>query len=355
MTGELRVRSAGSSASARDTGRTTDRGDDVTRAANRASEAARPSAAPANTASGPADTFGFQVTFFRSATGLAAASPSRFAARQLVFAHAALSDLAGRRLRHDQRIARAGFGVASAAEADTALVLDGWRLSREAAAPVGHYRTQLQSDLAGFAFDFTVTPTQPVLLQGNAGWSRKGGRAEQASFYYSEPQLAVAGRLRVDGRTLDVDGRAWLDHEWSDSLLEAGAVGWDWIGMNLDDGSALTAFRIRDAQGGTRWAGGSFRRAGGSVQDFASGDVRFEPVRRWTSAATRATYPVEWTVDTPAGRFAVKALLDDQELDSRSSTGSVYWEGLSDLLDASGRRVGRGYLEMTGYAAPLAL
>jgi predicted secreted hydrolase len=48
-------------------------------------------------------------------------------------------------------------------------------------------------------------------------------------------------------------------------------------------------------------------------------------------------------------------LLDDQELDSRTSTGSIYWEGLSDLLDAQGRRVGRGYLEMTGYAAALKL
>jgi predicted secreted hydrolase len=51
----------------------------------------------------------------------------------------------------------------------------------------------------------------------------------------------------------------------------------------------------------------------------------------------------------------VRALLDAQELDSRSSTGTVYWEGLSDLLDAEGQRVGRGYLEMTGYAQRLVL
>jgi len=50
-----------------------------------------------------------------------------------------------------------------------------------------------------------------------------------------------------------------------------------------------------------------------------------------------------------------RALLDDQELDSQGSTGTVYWEGLSDLLDASGKAVGRGYLELTGYAQPLRL
>ena len=79
------------------------------------------------------------------------------------------------------------------------------------------------------------------------------------------------------------------------------------------------------------------------------------PGRIWTSTGSRACYPVQWTIDTPAGRFEVRTLLDDQELDSRASTGTIYWEGLSLLLDGTGRRVGRGYLEMTGYAARLVL
>jgi predicted secreted hydrolase len=62
---------------------------------------------------------------------------------------------------------------------------------------------------------------------------------------------------------------------------------------------------------------------------------------------------MRWRVQTPAGTFDVRTLLDDQELDSRGSTGAVYWEGLSELRDAQGQRIGRGYLEMTGYAAPL--
>ena len=77
--------------------------------------------------------------------------------------------------------------------------------------------------------------------------------------------------------------------------------------------------------------------------------------RRWRSATSGAEYPVAWTVQTPAGRFTVQALLDAQELDSRSSTGTVYWEGLSALLDDAGRHVGLGYLEMTGYAGRLVL
>ena len=57
----------------------------------------------------------------------------------------------------------------------------------------------------------------------------------------------------------------------------------------------------------------------------------------------------------PAGRYTVRAVVDSQELDSRTSTGTVYWEGLSELLDGTGRRVGLGYLEMTGYAGKLSL
>ena len=306
-----------------------------------------------------ARTWGFQITFFRSATRLAgAASASRFAPAQLLSAHAALTDLEGRRLRHDQRVARSGFGIAQASEGDTGVVLRDWQLvrtPRPGTPERSRYQASVTSDRAGFALALQVDATQPVLLQGEGGVSRKGPDADDTSRYYSEPQLAVQGRLELDRQPIAVTGRAWLDHEWSEAFIPRGAVGWDWIGINLDDGSALTAFRLRDARGDSVWAGGSWRGADGAVRAFAADEVRFTPLRVWTSAASRAAYPVHWRIDAPPGRFEVAALLDDQELDSRTSTGAVYWEGLSALLDAGGRRVGSGYLEMTGYAAALRL
>jgi predicted secreted hydrolase len=89
--------------------------------------------------------------------------------------------------------------------------------------------------------------------------------------------------------------------------------------------------------------------------NFKPGDVVFAPERLWRSPRTQASYPVQWRISTPAGSYTVRAVFDAQELDSRSSTGAVYWEGLCELLDSSARLVGRGYLEMTGYAAPLKL
>jgi predicted secreted hydrolase len=310
--------------------------------------------------------FGFQITFFRSRVDATQAMQSRFAAKQLIFAHAALTDLQGGKLWHDQRIARtsdmadikgtAGMNAAQASEADTDVRLRDWSLQRQADASYAAH-------IAGqdFALNLRFIPTQPLLLQGAQGLSRKGPDAAQASYYYSQPQLATHGTLTLQGKTFEINasqpGVAWLDHEWSEALMAPNAVGWDWIGMNLLDGSALTAFRLRDAAGNAVWAGGSFRAAtqGSEPRIFAHAEVQFEPLRRWTSPQSQASYPVLWRIHTPTGSYTVKAVLDPQELDSRHSTGAIYWEGLSELLDSQGRLVGRGYLEMTGYAGRLRL
>ncbi|MBB3177819.1 putative secreted hydrolase [Variovorax sp. Sphag1AA] len=291
--------------------------------------------------------FGFQLTFFRSRIAETQDMRSEFAARQLIFAHAAITDLEGRKLWHDQRIARAGFGVASASEEDTDVRLRNWTLKREGKG----YAAQLPAD--GFALDLRFAPTQPVMLQGDAGLSRKGPSVEQASYYYSEPQLATEGQLTVQGHAFDVKGTAWLDHEWSDAYLHPDASGWDWIGMNLFDGSALMAFRIRHRDGSTLWAGGSMRSPDGRMRVFSPEELQFTPEGRWVSPRTKGDYPVRLRIQTPVGTFSVHPLLDDQELDSSGSTGAVYWEGLSDLRDAQGRTVGRGYLELTGYVRAL--
>ena len=304
--------------------------------------------------------WGFQVTFFRSRVDATQGLRSAFAAKQLLFAHAALTDVRGRRLLHDQRIARAGFGVAQASEADTLVRLQDWSLARSGlpSDPFHGSRYAARVEGADFGLDLLFDTTQPLLLQGRQGLSRKGPDPAQASYYYSQPQLQVRGSIVLQGQRMAMDaasGRAWMDHEWSEALMHPEAVGWDWVGMNLHDGSALTAFRLRRADGSAVWAGGSWRAPGQAAQVFDAQAVVFTPERFWSSPHSGARYPVQWQVQTPAGAFGVHALLDPQELDSSGSTGAIYWEGLCDLVDSAGHRVGRGYLEMTGYAKPLRL
>ncbi len=318
--------------------------------------------------------YGFQVTFFRSRVPQTQGMQSALAAKQLLFAHAAITDVRGKKLWHDQRIARWSgasaddptVGTAHASTQDTAVTLQDWSLKRNSQGESGKLIAQIRAN--NFALDLQLLPTQPVLLQGKQGLSRKGPDAEQASYYYSQPQLQVQGTITLQGKQHSVraGSTAWLDHEWSQALLHPDAVGWDWIGINLLDGSALTAFRLRTQAGQALWSGGSHRSAPSSssqaTQIFEHGDVQFTPARTWRSPASQAIYPVEWTVrinhrnksgslDTS---YTIKAVIDNQELDSRQSTGAVYWEGLCEVWEGS-RLVGRGYLEMTGYAGALKL
>jgi predicted secreted hydrolase len=292
--------------------------------------------------------YGVQVTFFRNRPRLQEDNPSRFAPKELLFAHAAVADPRHGRLRHDQRAARALAGVAQAAQHDTVVRIDVLSLRRDGEA----YRARIPS--GEFDLDLRFQPTQPLLLQGGRGVSRKGPDPLQASYYYSRPHLAVSGSVRAGGAAVPVSGAAWLDHEWSSEYLARKAAGWDWVGLNLDDGGAFMAFRMRLEHGGVLWAAGTHRDASGRVRALGPAEVAFEPLRRWRSPRTGATYPVAMRVQAGDLELDLEPLMDDQELDARASVGTVYWEGAVRARRA-GRRAGAGYLELTGYAGPLRL
>jgi predicted secreted hydrolase len=293
---------------------------------------------------------GFQITFFRSRPGIAENNPSRFAATQLLFAHAALSDPARGHLLTAARAARAGFGLAATAESSLDVVIDDWLLHRDA-----DRRISARVTAQDFALELTLAETQPALLQGQQGFSRKGPKPLSASYYYSLPQLQVSGRLRTADGTRTVSGTAWLDHEWSSEILDDEAQGWDWLGINLHDGGALMVFRMRDRAGGPQWADATWRNPGGNRQPYGAAEIEWRPLRTWRSPRTQVEYPVEWQLRVGARLLTLRPLMDDQEHDARGSTGTLYWEGAVRAFDEAGRELGRGYLELTGYGERLRL
>jgi len=287
--------------------------------------------------------FGYQLTFFRLPGPAAADHPSGLAARQLLLGHVALSDIGARKQRHGQRLLRALPGAVHAMVGDTDAKLRDWTLKRTA----DGYRAAFTGP--GFALELALTTSDAPLLQGDAGLSRKGPDPEQFSHYYSRPQLATQAVLTLDGRREQLNGRSWLDHEWSDRYLGETA-GWDWLGLNLDDGRALTLFQLRRKDGSRDWAGGSLRTPGLPDRSFTPEEIDMRPSRHWTSPVTGAHYPVEWTLKSPAGEMLLSAAFDAQEIDARHSSGLVYWEGAARLFDVQRRPLGAGYLELTGYA-----
>jgi predicted secreted hydrolase len=293
--------------------------------------------------------FGFQITFFRARAEIDETNPSAFTPRQVMIAHVALSDATRGHLTHDQKLARAALGLAGADSDRVRVWLDNWSLVQERDA----YRAHITA--REFALDLAFRQTQPPLLQGDEGLSRKGPKPESASYYYSFPQLRVEGTVGESGRRENVKGSAWLDHEWSSSYMDERASGWDWIGINFDDGGALMAFRMRSRDTGRKfWAGGAYRSPAGTRRAFSSHEIEFVPLGSWRSPRTGATYPIAWRVETPGTHFTIEPLMNDQEHDTRASVGTVYWEGaVTALID--GKPAGRGYLELTGYWRPMKL
>ena len=291
---------------------------------------------------------GFQITFFRLRSGIGEDNPSAFAPRQLILAHAAIADPRLGRLRHAQRAARTGFGRAGFETGRTGVRIGDWRMEQSGD------RYQIEARGEDFAYALTLVADAPPLLNGVGGFSAKSPDPRHASYYYSRPQLKVNGTVTLDRRPQAVSGLAWLDHEWSSELMPPGAQGWDWIGINFHDASAVMAFRLRGADGQALWSAATLREAGGNIQTFAPDAVAFEAQRHWRSDRTGIDYPVEWRIRIGQRHIHLQPLIDNQELDSRRLVGAVYWEGAVQVAE-DGRDAGHGYLEMTGYGEKIRL
>lgn len=268
---------------------------------------------------------------------------------QVFLVHAAVSDIAGARFRYLERSARPALALAGA----QATPFRAWVGACEAR-QVGQgadtlLPLRLRCGDERFSFDLSLQAERPRVLHGARGYSEKSGAPGSASYYYSYPFLAAQGRLRIDGDSIDVEGAAWLDHEWGSAVLAAGQSGWDWFSLRMDDGSALMLFRIRDADDAAVAVRGTLVDADGSVHAFGEGVVTAEPTGWWTSPATGVRYPLEWRLRSQ--RFALDLRVAPRLRDQELLTSVRYWEG---AIAAQGHRGGRavageGYLELTGY------
>lgn len=344
--------------------------------------------------------FGFQLTFFRvalagaaAATGAAAAAAapaqrrtSAWAARQVYFAHFAVTDAARHRFVANEWWEREALGLAGARASPFRVWVGPWSASSAgpeaagtppvhlvAASPVlssaggaagggepaaGRGGPEPAGDAAASAgpgpgggeaaLDLLLTPALPPVPQGDRGLSAKSAEPGNASYYYSLPRLAAIGTLRLGGERIAVTGLAWMDREWSTSSLGTGEVGWDWLGLQLDDGWELMVYRLRHRAGeatGPRAGEAAGSRAGesagsrsgtgsstGKVAGSGSGPsaagapeladpasritligldghtevlplaaLRWAETGYWTSPATHARYPSGWRLTLPAG------------------------------------------------------
>ncbi|MBI4380788.1 MAG: carotenoid 1,2-hydratase [candidate division NC10 bacterium] len=297
--------------------------------------------------------FGYQLTFFRVGVdpSLRGDSRSRWAVRDLHLAHFAVSDLQQRRFIYWERRDRGALGSAGASSETLKMWNGAWTAD-------GKGNThRLTAAAEGHAIDLTLTATKPPSIHGLSGVSQKAEGAGRASHYYSLTRMATEGTLTVAGKRYGVTGSTWMDHEFGSNQLTPSQVGWDWFALQLDDGTELMLYQLRQTDGSPDpHSSGSLIHPDGRVEHLSLRAFRLEPHEVWQSPKSGGRYPIRWRVWLPERRIdlIVQAAFSDQELDTRGSTQVIYWEGsVTASGTANGRPIsGVGYLEMTGYAEP---
>ena len=300
---------------------------------------------------------GFELTFFRFALQPAAApaAASAWRTREIYMAHFAITDVQRRRFRFAQKLSRAALGLAGAQAAPLHVWIDDWSLEEAAGAQGGAQGVsaapwRLRAAQPGYELELTLQAQAPPVLNGEAGLSRKSGEPGDATYYYSIPRLTVHGRLVREGHAVGVQGLAWLDREWGSGGLSAREVGWDWFALQLNDGTALMFYALRDRDDARDpHSAGTWVEAAGRSRPLSNEEVSIEVTDHWSNAqGTR--YPALWRLRVPALALevSVRPVLADQEL----RTTPDYWEGAVDVSAArAGRSIaGRGYVELVGYA-----
>ena len=207
---------------------------------------------------------------------------------------------------------------------------------------------------ASFGLALDLRPLKQAVLHDEDGFVDFGPAG--TSYYYSRTRLAAEGELELDGERLQVTGIAWFDHQWGD-FVSVGGGGWDWFAINLDDGTDVTISVVRDEAGLRVLGYGTVVDADGGVRHLDDDDFELTAQSQWQSPHTGRVWPSQWTIAIGDLFVSLRPTLLDQELDTRATTGVVYWEG-SQVVTAARPLVsdeqigGEAYVEITRYGAP---
>ena len=202
--------------------------------------------------------FGAQWTLFRQAMRPGAQAEG-WANQQLWMGHAAVTRADTHRF--SEKFARGGIGQADVVARPFQAWIDSWQMRGDEAmradtvAPL-----ELTASGADFSYALRCEADRPLVLQGDAGYSRKSER-EQASYYYSQPFFKASGRIVIDDKPVDVTGLAWMDREWSSQPLASDQTGWDWLALHFNSGEKLMLYRLRQRDG-NNYASGNWILAG---------------------------------------------------------------------------------------------
>jgi len=299
--------------------------------------------------------FGFELTFFRQGTDRDATKKQAWEIQDLYLAHLALSDLDGGKFYHTERLNRRGPGIAGASETQQKVWNGNWQVTWNGE------NQELQAVDPDFTLQLRLHPEKPPVIQGENGVSQKSAGDGHASHYVSLTRIATEGEIKLGGKSYDVSGVSWMDHEFFTTQLDTEQLGWDWLAIQLSDRTELMLYHFRRKDGGVdSYSSGTYIDAQGKATHLRAADFSLDASgESWKSPTTKATYPIGWNIRVPqlAIGLEVKAPLPSQELTGQSRLSPSYWEGAITLSGTRGTQAlgGVGYLELTGYDHPIQL
>jgi predicted secreted hydrolase len=306
------------------------------------------------------DRYGFQLTLFRrqisppGADRMWPSPASAWRSQQIFLAHAALTDIAGKRFHHAEQASRGMPALAGVHQENgsTSIFLKSWSVNTDGNE---HF---IKADAEDFTLDLKLSSRKPAVLHGEAGFSRKGVNAERASCYYSFTRLYAEGSISLNGTSITVKGAAWMDHEFSSAALESNIEGWDWLSLQFSNNTELMIYLLRKKDGTySEASSGTFVDTVGQVLHIHHDEIGVEVLDHWKSPRNAAAYPSSWLLKVQPLQMElfIRPNLQDQELQTPESTRISYWEGsvLATGSSAGQGITGEGYVELTGYAGAI--
>jgi predicted secreted hydrolase len=293
----------------------------------------------ANLRDAAGNAYGAQWTLFRQAMQPGTALEG-WATQQVWMAHAAVTRADTHRTT--ETLARGGVGQAGVEAEPFRAWIDAWQMRALGGFDANNVAPlELTASAADFSYSVRLTADHPLVLQGDAGFSKKSERSHQASYYYSQPFFKVAGELSIDDKPVAVTGLAWMDREWSSQPLAPDQSGWDWFALHCDSGEKLMLYRMREASG-RHYASGNFVSPDRKGVALAATEIAMTP--KGTTDIAGRKIPTAWHVAIPR----LNLTIDCAPLNPKSWMGTsfAYWEG---PISFAGSHRGIGYLELTGY------
>lgn len=301
--------------------------------------------------------FGYQFTFFR--VGMLPTQPqfnSDWTAHNTIMGHAAISDLDQSGHYFSEVLYRAmpllgGFGTYPdpqiAWSRGPAGTDRNWRLMWNGEA----FDFSMYDSAKRFGLSLSTRPHKGLIFQGPNGYSRKRETADNASQYYSFTRLDTSGQVALGEQTWSVVGQSWMDKEFGSNQLGDDQVGWDWFSLQLDDQREVMLYLLRGQNRSGDFVRGTVVQPDGRTVYLDGNDFQVTIQRHWHSSETSSRYPSQWMVAIPREKLkmAIVPKMADQENRSRLLPTLHYWEGAVEIREQD-RRIGQGYVELTGYA-----